>query len=105
LHHEDELGSKEMNPIVQKQIAAGKTLEQLGYTWQGGKLWELPSAQPEPVALKAQIAELMPLAKFCATLINDGYFEADDALYAGLMDGDYKFKPEIKATIDKLLKD
>jgi hypothetical protein len=48
---------KEMNHIEQKQLAAGKTLEQLGYTWQGGELWKPPlGANPEP--LLARIDQL-----------------------------------------------
>jgi hypothetical protein len=36
--------------IEQKQIAAGRTLEKLGYTWQGGELWKPPlGANPSPL--------------------------------------------------------
>jgi len=39
-----------MSYIEQKQIAAGKTLEKLGYTWQGGELWKPPlGANPLPL--------------------------------------------------------
>jgi hypothetical protein len=46
-----------MSYIEQKQIAAGRTLEKLGYTWQGGELWKPPlGANPSP--LLTRIAQL-----------------------------------------------
>jgi hypothetical protein len=74
----------------------------------------------EIAALKAQIAELMPLAKFGALIIDSrplmihGYGTIDRAIEAGLIsdegsDGfvlrDIAYKPNIKATIEQLLKD
>lgn len=49
--------------------------------------------------------QIVKLARFGASLIRDGYFEADDALSAGLMDASYKFKPEIQDTVEQLLKE
>jgi hypothetical protein len=60
-----------MSYIEQKQIAAGRTLEKLGYTWQGGELWKPPlGANPSPLLTRiAQLqAEVEALRKDSARL-------------------------------------
>jgi hypothetical protein len=45
------MGSKEMNNLsIRKAIAAGRTLEGLGYTYHDGELWEPPlGTNPSPL--------------------------------------------------------
>ena len=85
----------------------------IDYCWQGYLRAKTEQAA-EIAQLKAQLAEVMPLAKFGAKVTNAYvggicFARADDlnskAFDAGVIQYDHKYAPNIEATINKLLKD